>query len=197
MDNCRTWMEDFPPRNLDWISASWDNSEVQYQHLNLGLIAHSKVRYLSLLLLSNINVMLEKKAENRQFPSPSQQGIHGVRDGFLPTVGDAMELYDEACHSTPRSTIIKCFMKSQCLSESHYERGTALMSDLGMQSSANSTSLQPTVSQSEAGPIARDVNVIQSLKLPLPLSEILQEAGLNNNAETIVEMVNYTAPFRK
>ena len=57
-------------------------------------------------------------------------------------------------------------MKCQFLPESHHERGTALLSDLGVQSSANSTSLQPDVSQSEAQHIARDVNVIQFLDMP-------------------------------
>ena len=109
-----------------------------------------------------------------------------------------MELYDEAWHSTSRSTIIKCSMKSKCLPESHHERGIALLNDLGMESSANSTSLQSAVSHSEAQHIARDFNVIQSLNTPdTPLSEILQEAEPNNNAATIMEVLNSTAPFYK
>ena len=142
--------------------------------------------------------MLAKLAGTRQFPSSSQQGVHGVRDGFLPTVGDAMESYDEAWHSSSRSTIFKYWMKSQCLPESHLERGTALLSDLAMQSSATSTSLQTAVSQSETQHIARDVNVIQSLNIPgTPLSEILQEAELNNNAATIMEVLNSTLYLTK
>ena len=89
-------------------------------------------------------------------------------------------------------------MNSQCLPESHHERGTSILSDLGMQSSANSSSMQPAVSQSEAQHIARDVNVIQSLNIQdTSLSEILREAELNNDAATIMEMLNSTAPFDK
>ena len=104
----------------------------KHQPLDLVLIADSKIRYRSLLLRITINVMLAKQAETRQFLLSSQQGMHGVRDGFLRTIGDAIELYDEASHSPSRSTIIQCRMKSQCLLESHHERSTALRSDLGM-----------------------------------------------------------------
>ena len=123
---------------------------LKYQPLDLGLIAHTKIRYRSLLLSITINLMLQKQAETRQFLSSTQQGINGVRDGFLPTVGDVIELHDEAWHSTSRSTIVKSWMKIQCRPESHYEQGTALLSDLGTQSNATSTSLQPAVNQSEA-----------------------------------------------
>ena len=34
--------------------------------------------------------MLGRQSGARDFPSSSHQGIHGVRDGFLPTIGDAM-----------------------------------------------------------------------------------------------------------
>lgn len=64
----------------------------KYQSLDLSLIAHSRIRYLSLLLRTTIKFMLRKHAGDAEFPDNAQQEIFGLHHGFLPTVGNAMEL---------------------------------------------------------------------------------------------------------
>ena len=71
-------------------------STAKYQPLDLGQIAYSKISNRSNLLRTTINVMLESQFEARDFPSTSHHGIYGVREGFLPTVGDAMDIFDES-----------------------------------------------------------------------------------------------------
>ena len=55
------------------------------------------------------------------FPQTSHSGKWGLREGHLPHVGDAMELVNEAWGKTKSSTILKCWIKSNCLSESQIE----------------------------------------------------------------------------
>ena len=85
----------------------------KYQPLDLGLFAHSKIRYRSLLLRFTIDVMLRKNANETEVPDYSQKRIFGLRYGFLPTVEDAMQLFGEAWSQKSRMTVIKCWIKSQ------------------------------------------------------------------------------------
>ena len=62
-----------------------------------------------------MDVLLAEYSSQNQTPSNSQQGLYGIKHGFLPTAGDAMTTYDEAWSHTARLTVIKCWKKSQCL----------------------------------------------------------------------------------
>ena len=44
----------------------------------------------------------------------SGQGLLGVREGFLPHVGDAIERFDEAWSQTSRITTMKCWISFTC-----------------------------------------------------------------------------------
>ena len=55
-----------------------------------------------------INVMIERQSGARDFPSSPQQGIYGIRERFLPTIGDAMEIFDESWHDASRSADMTC-----------------------------------------------------------------------------------------
>ena len=83
-------------------------STAKYQPLDLGLIRNTKVRYRSNLLRSTINVILRRQSGARCFPSSMQPGIYDVRDGFLPNIGDAMEIFDESWRARSPSAVMKC-----------------------------------------------------------------------------------------
>ena len=82
-------IELLPPRSM-----------AKYQPLYLGLISHSKIRYRLILLRITIDVMLCRHAEDSDLLTSSKQGMLGLHDGFLPAVGDAMELFDESWNQT-------------------------------------------------------------------------------------------------
>ena len=62
-----------------------------------------------------MDVLLAKFSSQTQTPSNSQQGLYGIKDGFSPTAGDAMTIYNEAWSHTDRLTVIKFWKKIQCL----------------------------------------------------------------------------------
>ena len=146
-------------------------STAKYQPLDLGLIAHSKIRYRSILLRITILVMLRRHAEDSDLPTSSKQGMLGLHDGFLPTVGDAMELFDESWSQTSRSTVIKCWIKSECLLDSHVQQCTEILHDITSILFSSQDLISDPISASEAELIATDLNLIQSLDTPAtPLS---------------------------
>ena len=87
----------------------------KYQPLDLGLVGHSKIRYRSVLLRIVIEVMLQKNLDQSLVQPSSGRGVLGVQEGFLPHVGDAMEIFDETRSQTSRITIMKCWIESICL----------------------------------------------------------------------------------
>ena len=45
-----------------------------------------------------------------------QVGKHGLRDCYMPRVGDAMDLFNHCWSKTKARTIVRCWMKSECVS---------------------------------------------------------------------------------
>ena len=80
----------------------------KYQTLDLGLIAQSKVRYKSMLLRKIVENTIAWNSNEYNFPQTSH-------------FGDAMELFNQAKGKTKSSTILKCWIKSNCLSEDQVE----------------------------------------------------------------------------
>ena len=68
----------------------------RHESLDLGLIGNSKIRYRSLLWQSVVRVMEGRFRNETEFRPDSQRGMYGIRDGQLPHVGDAMNLFNEA-----------------------------------------------------------------------------------------------------
>ena len=191
MDNCGGHESEIQIPGLR-IEMLLPRSTAKKQPLDLSLIAHSKIRYRSLLLRITIDGMLVNQSQSRLFRNSFQHGMLGIRDGFLPTVGDAMELYNESWHLTSRNAVIKCWMKSHCLPESHIVRCRSILSDLGV----NNATLQDLVSSSNAVHLADDISVVQSLSVPTtPLSQILEAAELTAGTASLMLILNSPAPF--
>ncbi len=123
----------------------------------------------------------------------------GLKDRFLPHVGDAMELFDDAWSTTSRVTVMKCWMKSQCLPEQHMETCMNEIIDIRGQphsSNLSEITIEEPISEYEASNIQNDLNAAQLLDIPkTPLSEILDEAESYNNAVSVMTMLNSPAPF--
>ncbi len=64
------------------------------QSLDLGLISHTKKRYRKLLLHIIVDNTLRWESGEQQFPFTSSKGVWGLRDGHLPHVGDAIDLFN-------------------------------------------------------------------------------------------------------
>ena len=97
---------------------------------DLGLIGSSKIRYRSLLLRATISIMETKSKGTIQFREDSVRGRYGIPDGHFPNVGDAMDLFNEAWRMTSTKGVIKCWVKSECLSENRCIEATELLSQL-------------------------------------------------------------------
>ena len=90
-------------------------STAKHQSLDLGIIAHVKIRYRSTLLRSVLSVMEKHWLANEQFPNGSRNGNYGIREGQLPHMVDAIVMLNDACSAVSRVTVLKCWVKSQCL----------------------------------------------------------------------------------
>lgn len=100
----------------------------------------------------------------------------------MPTIGDAIQIFDEAWHATSRSTAIKCCLKSQCLPESHVQRCNQSLRDILSASAIHASDLDTKILNSEVQSIERDLSIVQSLIIPqTPASVILDEANLTDN----------------
>lgn len=95
------------------------NTTATYQPLDLGLILKSKIRYRSLMLRACIDCIIRMKTPNYGFKDNSGRGRWWVREGQLPHVADAICILNQfwSCYSS--KSIIKCWVKSTCLSPEH------------------------------------------------------------------------------
>ena len=198
MDNCGGHEKDLelPGLRIEYLPP---RTTAKYQPLDLGLIAHSKVRYRSALLRKSIQIILNRTASNETYPTSNQGRRLGIRHGFLLTVGDAMELYDEAWSNNTRTTVLKCWIKSQCLSETQSSYCRSIIQDLtstNVSSQWTGTDISPPISQMEAQEIADNLTVAHALSSPsIDIQELIDDANLLVNAASILEVLNASAPF--
>ncbi len=82
--------------------------------LDPGIIANTKARYCSFLLRTMSSTVQERANSNNVNSVTKWNGRHGIRDGCIPHVGDAMDTLKEPWRSTTRFTAFKCWIK--CLS---------------------------------------------------------------------------------
>ncbi len=114
MANCGVHGTDIPLPALR-IEPFPVNSTSKYQPLDLGLTAHSKIRYRSLLLQKVVENVFHRPSSEHEFPAHLHSGKFGLRDGQTFHVGDAMALFNDCRPKTERKTILKCWMRNKCL----------------------------------------------------------------------------------
>ena len=118
MDNCGGHEVTIEYDKLTIIYLS-PGSTAKHQPLELGLISHAKIRYRSALLSATLDIIEQRRSSDIVFPSTSGNGKYGVREGHVPHVADAVEIFNKAWSSTKRITICKFWIKSECLGFQH------------------------------------------------------------------------------
>ena len=170
-----------------------------HQLLDLRMIGAYKVRYRSLLLRSVINVMASKFSGKVEFRSDAQRGKHGIRDGQRLHMVDAIDIFNLAWSANQNSAVIKCWLKSSCLLESH-----STLSREYLQSTAGF--IYPTIqgfprNAVDASTPTHNFNDIRSIpsadySLPnAPVIEVLQDVEEIMELSELIAALNSTAPF--
>ena len=96
--------------NLDGvsiISLSPKNTS-RHQSLDLGLIAVSKICYITALLEATIDVLQRYNVSDSPFKINSGRGKWGLEEGQLPHMADAMNLFNKAWNLTSCQSVLKC-----------------------------------------------------------------------------------------
>ena len=83
--------------------------------MDQGHVAQSKIRYRSLLLRHTFEIAEKKRSGNHNFKNDSQRGHYGLREGQLPHVADAIQLFNDSWNQTTNATALKCWIKSKSL----------------------------------------------------------------------------------
>ncbi len=96
--------------------------------MDQGLIALCKKKYRSCYLQRAVDTLLEFR-NGRQYVESRESGRLGISDGRLPHVADAMSMLDMAWDTVARSTVIRCWIKSNCASDTHREELDSLLGD--------------------------------------------------------------------
>ena len=82
---------DLPGLRIEFLPP---NTTALYQPLDLGLIAHSKIRYRSLLLRQIVDNTMLRASSIGKFLKNSNHGFWGLREGQMLHVGDAMSVFN-------------------------------------------------------------------------------------------------------
>ncbi len=79
-----------------------------------------------MLLRGIINNTLQCNSGEHNFPNSSSPGKWGFRDGHFPHVGDAIPTFHDSW-AMMKKTVLKCWVKSQFLSEDQVEFAKTLI----------------------------------------------------------------------
>ena len=182
-------------------------STAKHQPLDLGIIAYAKIRYISTLLRSVLSDMEKHQLTNEHFPSRSSKGCYGIREGQLPHVADAIVMFNDAWSTVSRLTVLKFWVKSQCLDERHTQCFNSLIQNL---TAADDVDIDLTVPDSTV--ISESCNVVDqdvahSLHTLLtgcefledvprtPLHEIVEEVRSIELESQLLHILNSTVLF--
>ena len=102
-------------------------STTKHQPLDLGIIVNAKILYRSALLAATIDVLQGRSSSNLGLKMNSGHGKCGFIEGQLPHVCDPMNLFNQSWDSIHRVSIMKCWMKSDCLTQSHLMKLNSLV----------------------------------------------------------------------
>ena len=171
-------------------------STAKYQTLDLGLISQSKVRHCSILLKQVVNNTMKWDSEEHYFPPNSNHGKWGVRGGHLPHVGDGMYIFNEAWRKTIRSTILKCWTKSKCLSEIQVQEATSILNTMNRANVTDSST--DTVLLQKAEEIYRSIQAHAFLSTSgAPACFVINEIADVENLAQFLQVLNMEIPEDK
>ena len=155
--------------------------------------------------------MIEARTSGRaNFTEDSGRGKWGIREGQLPHVADAMEMFTEFWNALSRNSILRCWKKSQCLSETHITEVTSIINgatdgdediiDLTEGRALDFTSADATddtiVSEELAETIRASLAQHRYLDAPRsPLTEIVDAVSVIDLRTELAAVLNSPAPF--
>ncbi len=93
---------------------------VLYQPIDQGLISFCKKKYRSCYLQRAFDTFLAFQ-NGLYYVDSGEAGRLGILDGRLPHVADAMSMLDMAWGTVARSTVIRSWIKSTCVADTHRE----------------------------------------------------------------------------
>ena len=128
-------------------------------------------------------------------PPTNELGKWGLEHDCLPHVCNKMTIFDEAWSNTKRATVIKCWIKSNCLPAHYVEQAKLSLASGG--SDTDSWSLESPVHQSTADALQQDITAAHYQQRPeTPLSELLEEANrICESNNELLDALNTPAPF--
>ncbi len=205
MDNCGGHESALSIPGVEIVTLP-PRSTAKHQPLDLGLIANAKIRYRSVLLSETINVLQQRRISNSTFPLTSGNGKWGLREGQLPHIGDAIELFNQSWSGVSKTIIIKCWLKSECLGEDHTSN---LKQKIELLNSDGDVDIDLTVGRSVTSASIEnpvDPDMLRNINDALmenqylengpqtPLNEILAEVSNLEAQANLINILNSPAP---
>ena len=206
MDNCGGHELDV---TLDGVRIEFlpPRSTTEHQPLDLGLIASAKIRYRSNLLNCTLEVLQLRRTTYQSLKNDSGHGKWGLQDGQLPHVGDAIQIFNNAWSCMSRTSVIKCWINSECLGAVQTGQLQPLLEtqqngdsvDIDLTSSIESSVISGDTLVSEGA--ARNVShAISEFRLmdnepTTPLHEILDQVKDIVSESELLPVLNSPAPM--
>ena len=129
LDNCNGHDVniDLPGVRVEFLPP---NMTSKFQPLDMGLIAQAKIRYRSKLLRAVIHIVTRRASGEHQFKDSSGRGRWGIREGQLPHIADAISTFNESWNETTQECVLKCWMKSKCLPDTHVREAKRILQSM-------------------------------------------------------------------
>ena len=142
-------------------------STAKYEALDLGLISHSEIPYRSSLLCIAIEILMHKMAANEILPTDSNRGLYGMGENRKPHVVDAIELFENEWNRTSRVTLLKCWIKSKCISTTQQLHCRGIIGELlEVPSNQIEMEIDYPIAVAEVNQMSNEVSKFQSYSVP-------------------------------
>ena len=205
LDNCGGHVPSttLPGVRIELLPA---NTTSTYQPLDQGLISQTKIRYRSILLRRICHNAEKRRTGNHSFKNDTGRGKWGLKEGQLPHVADAITLFNDAWMRTTKQTILKCWVKSQCLPLVHRDNACQLirassepMIDLTTSSTGETVvdlELGDAISINEAQSLEHEIAMVNYLNASTsPESDFVKAVVNSSISQNLHSILNSPGPL--
>ena len=206
MDNCGGHELDVMPDSVR-IEFLPPQSTMKHQPLDLGLISSAKIRYCSNLLNCLLDVLRMRRATNQTLRTSKEKGKWGLQDGQLPHVGDAIQIFKNAWSCMPRTSVMKCWIRSECLGSGQAGQLQSLLDaiqtdndvdiDLTSPNGSSRSSGEMVITEVAARSVSQAISEFRFMdnEPTTPLHEILDQVKDINEESELLAILNSPAPL--
>ena len=132
---------------------------------------------------------MRRYSGSHSFPENSGGGKHGLRDGYMPHIGDAMHLFNYCWSKTKARTIARCWMKSDCLSYLQVQQFEQICHDYSNDNEENVP--DSPIERNEAEQLYEDIFVNSLLsQVQSQSNELLPEVGEVQSVDEFANILN-------